>query len=498
MSGLWARGMPARSWNRLLLPGLLLAAAAYAALPLVLPLRIDWLAGPIRLAGLTLALLVLAVYAWLAMGRRALVADARGFRLRPRDVALVLAFPLYMLFIGNGLWLTSADNIPTMALGPLLLRKGTIELSSVPVYQKRRLHYSAIRVGDRILPAYPLGTGLLSVPYVAVTDLTLRGSDDTLLAERRDKHLAALLIVASTTLLFLGVRSRHGEATALATALVFALGTTVLSSASQALWSLTGELFFLTAALWLLLSREDSAGRALLAGLAVGGAFSCRPTAVVAGGAMAILLWRRWRELLAYAIGMLTSAGATSLALYSIYGHPLGGYGLVNQGERWGNRVAEGLAGVLVSPSRGLLLFFPYLLLVPLGWPVLRNDPRHKRTFLAALAASAGLYLLVSGYDEWWGGKSIGPRLMTEAAPFLALLMAPAFRRWRDLGRARVALAIALALALGTQLLSTYTTRGYAWNAHYDLHSPPLRWSVGRSQLLALWCPSCVLPPAED
>jgi hypothetical protein len=83
---------------------------------------------------------------------------------------------------------------------------------------------------------------------------------------------------------------------------------------------------------------------------------------------------------------------------------------------------------------------------------------------------------------------------MNEAAPFLALLMLPVFRRWRELGRARGALAICLAFDVATQVLSTYTTREYAWNAHLDLHSPPLRWSVGQSQLLALWCPSCVLP----
>ena len=482
--------------NRLLLPGLLLAAAAYAALPLVLPLQMDWLAGPIRLTGLALALLVLAVYAWLAMGRRALRADARGFRLRSRDVALLLAFPLYLLFIGNGLWLTSADNISTMALGPVVLRKGTIDLSSVPIYQKRRLPYSAIRVGDRILPAFPVGTGLLSVPYVAVTELTLPGGDDDALAGRRDKHLAALLTVATTVLFFLGVRSRHGETSALAVTLVFALATTVLSNTSQALWSITGELFFLTVALNFLLTRDDSVRQALLAGLAVGGAFACRPTAVVAGGAMGILLWRRWRELLAYGSGVVASVGATLVALQHIYGHPLGAYGLVNQG-RWGSRVLEGLAGGLVSPSRGMLLFFPYLLLIPLGLPALRAEPRLRRTFLAAAAASLGLYLLVSGYDEWWGGESIGPRLMTEAAPFLALLLLPLFRRWPALGRARWGLALALALAVATQLLSTYTTRGYDWNARLDLHDPRLRWSVDQSQLVALWCPSCVFPPPE-
>jgi hypothetical protein len=114
------------------------------------------------------------------------------------------------------------------------------------------------------------------------------------------------------------------------------------------------------------------------------------------------------------------------------------------------------------------------------------------------LAASTALYLVVSGYDVWWGGKSVGPRLMTEAAPFFALLMLPVLRRWRELGRARVALAVTLALAVGTQVLSTYTYRAYVWNRHFPIGLKHVRWSPGQSQLLALWCPSCVLPPSED
>ena len=41
--------------------------------------------------------------------------------------------------------------------------------------------------------------------------------------------------------------------------------------------------------------------------------------------------------------------------------------------------VLQGLVGTLVSPSRGVLLFFPYLQLVPWGLPALRDDPRLRR-----------------------------------------------------------------------------------------------------------------------
>jgi hypothetical protein len=476
--------------------GLLIAAAAYASIPLVLPTDRDWLAPAFRLAGAALLLAIVTAYGWAHARGAALVNGPERLRLRAADVSLLLAFPLYLLFVGNGLVLTSADNIPTVALGPVLFERGTIDLSSVRSYQTHRLHYSAVRVGDRILPAYPLGTGLLSVPYVALTSRSLPQGDREVLAQRRDKHLAALLTVAASVMLFAGVRRHHGDAPALATAAVFATGTTVLSSASQALWSLTGALFFLTAALWMLLPEPRSTPRALLGGLAIGGAFVCRPTAVVAGGALAILLWGHHRALLAYAVAFATSAGAAALVLQRAYGHPLGGYGLANASGRWGLHGGEGLLGTLVNPSRGLLPYFPYVLLLPLGLPALREDRRLRTVILAAAIACFGVYLLVSGYDEWCGCKSIGPRLMTDLAPFLALLMVPIFRSWPRLGGKRWLVGLALAFAVATQGLSTYTMRGYTWHADHHLHDPAVRWSVRQSQLLALWCPSCAAPPA--
>jgi hypothetical protein len=482
--------------KRLLLTGLLLAATAYAAVPLVLPTDRDWLAVPLRALGAGLVLVTLVAYALLARRGAALAPDDRGFRLRPPDVGLLVALPLYVIFVGNGLLLNSADNVPAIALGPLLLEKGTIELSSVPFYQQHRRHYSAIRVDGRILPAFPLGTGFLSVPYAAAARLLQPEGDPEVLAERRDKHLSALLMVASATMLFLGVRHRFGEGPGLATAVLFSLGTTAFSCGSQSLWTTTGEVFFLTMALALLLRRDDSVVHALLAGLAVGGAFACRPTAALTGCALAVVLLGRWPALAAYGVAAGAAIGAIALVLMGIYGHPLGGYGMINQ-QPWGRDLVEGLAGMLYSPSRGLLPFFPYVLFVPLGLPALRSDPRLARVFVAAFAATTFTYLLASGYYAWWGGKSLGPRLMTEAAPFLSLLLLPAFRRWRELGRARAALAITVALAVTTQLLSTYTTRGDVWSARANLGDPVVRWSIGDSQLVALWCPSCA-PAAPE
>lgn len=475
------------------LTSLLLAAAAYAAAPLVLPPEEDWLAWRVRGPGFALAALVFLAYGALGRGKGVLTPDARGRRLAPRDVVLLLAFPLYVLFVGNGLVLTSADNTATRALGPLLVTRRTIELSSLPAYQTRRLHYSAVRIGTRILPAFPLGTGLLTVPYTAVALAASGGQVTPELTDRWEKHQAALLTAASAAFLFIAVRRRFGERCALATALVFALGTTAVSCMSQALWSTTGEVFFLTAALALLPAEEASVRRAFAAGLAIGAAFVCRPTALLAAGALGILLWGRGRELLAYGAAAVGSMGTAALALLRLYAHPLGGYGLINAGV-WGTRVAEGLAATLLSPSRGLLVFLPYLLFVPLGMPALGSDRELRRTFLAALAGSLATYLLASGYDSWWGGKSVGPRLMTEAAPFLALLVLPIFRRWSELGPARLGFAAALALAVATQLLSAYTTRGEGWNATADFaNDPGARWSLRRSQIVALWCPSCML-----
>jgi hypothetical protein len=467
-----------------------LAAVGLAVAPLVLPQRHWRFTVEHRWLGLALlaSVGVTAIVRWRTRADRP-SSVGRTHRLGAADVLLVVALPIYVLALANGRIHTSGDNAATRLLGMLLVREHTIDLSRLPDYQGEALHYSALRVGNRVLPVYPIGTALVSVPYVAVA-LAIRDPGPVLpprLANRWEKHLSALLAATATAALFLALRRIAGEPAALGAAFVFAFATTAFSSMSQALWSTTGEVLFICIALWLVLADEAGAARNLMAGLLLGAAFLCRPTALGAAAAIGLGLVARRRPGTAwYALGVIASTLAVVIVLNQLYGHPLGAYGLMHRAT-WGHNVQEGLLGTLLSPSRGLLVFCPYVLLCLIAWPGRDADPALRPWLLAAAFAVTVDYFVVSVFDHWHGGWSIGPRLLTEATPFLAVLTAPAWLQLAHRPWLRAPFLLAVAFAAGTQLLCVYTER--AERANLLLTDAGAFWSLRRSQIVALWCP---------
>jgi hypothetical protein len=96
----------------------------------------------------------------------------------------------------------------------------------------------------------------------------------------------------------------------------------------------------------------------------------------------------------------------------------------------WDGNFAEGATGLLVSPSRGVLIYSPIVLLAVIGaWRLWRGpapygDVRHVRLVRAASAACAIGYLAYAQYLMWWAGHAYGPRYLTDIMPFVGVLMA--------------------------------------------------------------------------
>ena len=77
--------------------------------------------------------------------------------------------------------------------------------------------------------------------------------------------------------------------------------------------------------------------------------------------------------------------------------------------------------GLLLSPSRGLLIFSPIVLYAIPGLFQLSKPPhRQDEQLVICLGMSSSLLLLsYSFYEIWWGGHCYGPRFMTDILPIL-------------------------------------------------------------------------------
>lgn len=456
------------------------ACAVLAAAPLIPRLTPGWPRGWNTLLPLVVGGALLSI---------GLVRFASGARPRMRDLLVVGAFPLYALYTGNGLSLASADNAAIRRIASQLVTRGTLDLAHDPPYEES-FAWAAVTARGRLLPAFPVGIGLLQIPYAAVALAGSHGSITSSLVARWEKHFAALLTVASVAIFFFAVAHSFGWRAAWGTSGVLALATSLPACAAQSMWSLTGELFCTSLALLFLMPAEGRSRSPAAAGAAMAGAFLCRPTALLSLLVLGALAWREGRrESVRYGLAATVGIAAILFWQLRVFGSPLGAYGTMDTAEgTWGGAVPSSFVGTLLSPSRGILVWHPWLLLLP--FTAMNMRAGSLRGWWRASAAILVLtWLVASLFTKWWGGGCLGPRYFTGVAPFLALLTAPL---WTSTSRrVRTALVATVIFAAATQLLAAYNPKVADWNyvVNVDDH-PRVLWSIRDSQLAAAWWPS--------
>lgn len=312
---------------------------------------------------------------------------------------------------------------------------------------------------DRVCSIFPPGAAILALPFFAPFALAGAPPDDLPLLLVVGKLVAALEEGVAAALLVAAASRVASQRWALAVGLLYLLATAVRTVSAQALWQHGAAHLLLAFALWVLV-RDHTAGgsrRGLFAaGLALGFAIVVRQTSgVFALAALGAQVAAR-RPLGALAAGVLT--GVLPLFAYDVvaFGQAFEqGYGE----KPFTTPPLDGLYGLLLSPSRGLFVYSPFLLfaLPPLAraWRSREATAPLLRAFGLASLALLGVY---TTYAEWWGGRVFGARFLSDAFPVLALALAvaPPARTW---SRAFFAVAAAWSLLLHNAAALVYDQR---------------------------------------
>lgn len=175
---------------------------------------------------------------------------------------------------------------------------------------------------------------------------------------------------------------------------------------------------------------RDVAAGALL-GLAVLAEY---PAAVPSLALAAVAGWRAPGRLLRIVLGGLPFAAALGAHNAACFGSPFRLSSGLERDPGFRELARQGLFGVgvprpgilarlLLDPSKGLLVFSPFLLLVPAGLAAARRGLR-PRAFLALVLAPLAILLTYAGYPNWHGGFTVGARYLVPALPFLVLPLA--------------------------------------------------------------------------
>ena len=229
-----------------------------------------------------------------------------------------------------------------------------------------------------------------------------------LIADTMEKLSASLIAAMSGAFLFLAFRKVASRNVSLVVALIYGLASNTWTISSQALWrhGLT-ELSF-TFLLWALFRVPDSHSAPFWAGLALALATANKPLEAIL--IVAFLLYfvarRQWKNGLLF-LTPLVALGSLALA-YNLHNFAklVGGYGIGSLGAVahfpfWAH-LGIGLPGSLASPSRGLLVYTPWVAFAFWGAARLwkEKSPGWSRPLIVALAA---IWVVQVGWDHMVG-----------------------------------------------------------------------------------------------
>jgi hypothetical protein len=329
--------------------------------------------------------------------------------------------------------------------------------------------YAIDRSGSAPRSSYPIGPSLLVIPAVAVLALSpsWRANLHKKEPDATEKMLASAVGAAAVTIFFwLMLVQFRSLGIALITTLTFALGTSMWSTATRALWQ-HGPLVLMLLIAMLLLARAR-ARPALVQYVSVPLALSyvMRPTAII--GCIAITLYVaicHRSQFLRYAgYGLLVAVPWTVFNL-AVHQWILSPYYTSNAfGD--GSNLLYGLAGNLFSPSRGLLIFSPVLLFSLTGFLLALRCREQRALFITYGCIVAGNCIVIGAANIWWAGHSYGPRFTTDILPFLLFFLGFNFRLPQSFGvRVQNAVTVAIrALAVvSASIHAPGALRGSPW-----------------------------------
>jgi hypothetical protein len=342
-------------------------------------------------------------------------------------------------------------------------------------------HYSNIAVnGGHHVDIFPWADSLLLVPSVLIADaghaVGVTPSSRAIISRTHvmdviQEESASLVVALAAALVWLiafgrltgADRRRRRLATLIAFG--FAFGTAAWSTASRTMWGHGPSLLALAVAV--LLADRIAAGsghgsgrqhwRAAGLGAALAAAYAFRPTNAIAVVGLTAWVLVRHRRLFVYE--MLGAAAvavpwlAVNAATFAALLPPYSSASRLGLGSDYG----QALASDLISPSRGLLIYAPIVVLAGAG--LLIGGPRWRRGLDLTMGACIVVHLLViaalpgKGHDHWWMGHAYGSRLTTEVMVFAAVLSVAAVDRlaaaWRSPARSRRAtFAVAASVVL--------------------------------------------------
>ena len=306
---------------------------------------------------------------------------------------------------------TKSDPYQQLLISQSILEHGTIDLT---LYNDDVNLIHIRDVNGQKFNFFPIGTALFSTPFVFA--LNQYGFD----MRHNDQQSQVIILSITGTLLFLVIYliGTHyvSNVESFIITLIGILGSSLTSTLATALWSHNYAAIFIALSILILIKIESNKSADILPfalGFMLFSSYLCRPiSAVFVASVLAYLLFtNRYAFIKTSFASLVLMLGFIWFSLHT-YDNWLPSYYLpsrLSSETYW-----TALVGLVVSPSRGVFVYSPFLILA-FSCAVLLYKPlsRFRLYYLACICPF--LYLLaIAKFPDWYGSHSYGPRYQSD------------------------------------------------------------------------------------
>lgn len=368
-----------------------------------------------------------------------------NFRFYTYFVIFILAIAVFL----GPVRYTKGDAYYSLLASESLIQHGTLALDAYcPVIQSCEHNYRIMKVNGHYYDYLPAGSTIISAPFVGVANLL--GISMVKYEDYTQRVLVYFSLLAIAFLLyfiaarFLPVRS------SVFISLSFLFGTAIMSTLGAALWS---HDFAMVCSLSAILfsfkvSLDGKKKHAITVGLFLFLAYFCRPTLSLLAPFVLLFIFSYDKKAAikcALYLGLFLAAFFLSNQYsYGTFSTPY--YLHMLEGTSKSTWVSDALYGTLFSPSRGLFVFSPFILILLLLGCGYKKMAAYKKMWMGiAIIWPIIHWISISQFTDWWAGYAFGPRYMVDCLPGIFLLCIAA---WPVRSRLYVNLLLVITIGL--------------------------------------------------
>lgn len=370
-------------------------------------------------------------------------------------------------------------TLPIKELNAFLVKEGhTPVVCKISGY--RNLHFVRFAKGH-FISTYPVSTGIVSLPFFVHLAFKNTLPEKYQLAIT-SKLTASILTALTVVVVFYTALLFQTHRTSFILALIFALGTHAWSVSSQDLWQHGPSILFLSVGLYLICYGQKHSHFISYAGIPFGISVCIRISNLVPVIIIAFYIFIYFRTAF---VRFMIFLGLFILALETYSLIILGDLTAMGQAlhfqQSFSGLPLDVFVTHLLSPNRGIFFYTPMLIFALYALSV---NPISNPLLVCLIVAALSIITIFSYWSNWWGGVSYGYRIISDAVPFLFLVIIVEWRRIWSSKLKKVLFSIFLAWSIFVQFTGAFgNDTGWYDKSRFKNNGVMAAWEFNNTQI---------------